>query len=123
MTLGWAALPGWMQRLGSQATHHVVDVGALRQGKVSVTTRRVRHAGHSAALRTAPAVGTSPGPRNLSVVTLSDLGSDVVCREHLLGKGAVERKVEEGDGKEREIKAPLMWGLRRGSAPGLPHPG
>ena len=57
-------------------------------------------------------MGTSPGPRNLSVVTLSDLGSDVVCGEHLLGKGAVEREVEEGDGKEREIKAPLMWGLR-----------
>lgn len=57
-------------------------------------------------------MGTSPGPRNLSVVTLSDLGSDVVCREHLLGKGAVEHEVEEGDGTEREIKAPLMWGLR-----------
>lgn len=50
MTLGWAVLLGWMQRLGSRATHQVVDVGALRQGKVSVTTRCVRHAGHSAAL-------------------------------------------------------------------------
>lgn len=50
MTLAWAALPGWTQRLGSRATCHVVAVGALRQGKVSVKTRRVRHAGYLAAL-------------------------------------------------------------------------
>lgn len=111
MTLGWAALPRWMQRLGSRATCHVVDVGALRQGKVSVKTRRVRYAGYLAALWTAPAAGASPGPRSLSVLTLSDLGSDEVCGEHLLGKGSAECEVEEGDGKERETKAPLMWGL------------